>query len=364
MSKIVDRIAAETGLAELASKLTELLPSDLQSLLLHVYQGRAAAMGVPDLVRNAERSLLQASQIDARLFNAFDRVAFEVSQAFEAVELAPVCSLGLNSILGGIDQNSVLTTIRNAEVLGDATMPLAVECWRRRKDASRRGDRTPVRLTSSHRVVRLQPFDMPGYVPHFRLFSMVTAGRDTGSLAFEIQHIGEHIRFYLTLFRQLGAHGFHLVRPHVEISDTGMVQSLLAAHGVNPDEVRKSIRAHRPGGSEQFLAERNIVLPSALGGPGSERLMRLKSGVLDTLQTEFPEAQFSFNMARLEGLNYYHGFCLRISPEAADGARFPVVDGGFTDWTARLLQNKKERLLTSGIGTEFVCFRYRSGAGC
>jgi hypothetical protein len=72
-----------------------------------------------------------------------------------------------------------------------------------------------------------------------------------------------------------------------------------------------------------------------------------------------PRAQFRFNLSRLEGLSYYSGFCLRISPLAPDGARYPVVDGGFTDWTARLLQNKKERLLTSGIGTEFVCSRYR-----
>jgi hypothetical protein len=319
---------------------------------------------VPDVSRNAGRSLLQASRIDARLFNTFDRVAFDVSRDFEAIELAPVCSLGLNRVLGGIDQNSVLTTIRNAEVLGDATMPLAVECWRRRKDGSRRGDHTPVRLASSHRVVRLQPFDVPGYVPHFRLFSMVTAGRDTGSLAFEIQHLGEHIRFYLRLFRELGPHGFHLASPLVEISDTGIVQGLLAAHGVRPDDLRESIRAHRPGGSEQFLAERGIALPNAAEIPhglqGIERLARLNSELLDAMRAEFPEAQFRFNLARLEGLHYYDGFCLRISPLTADGARFPVADGGFTDWTARLLQNKKERLLTSGIGTEFVCFRYRA----
>jgi hypothetical protein len=331
---------------------------------MHVFQALTRVLDVPDLLRNAGRSLLQASKIDARLFNTFDRVAFEVAEGFEAVDLAPVCSLGLNRVLGGIDQNSVLTTIRNAEVLGDATMPLAVECWRRRKDRSRRGDQTPVRLASSHRVVRLQPFDMPGYVPHFRLFSMVTAGRDTGSLAFEIRHLGEHIRFYLRLFRQLGAYGFHLVSPLVEISDTGIVQGLLAAHGVSLDDVRESIRAHRSGGSEQFLAERGIALPNAAEIPpglqGIERLTRLKLGLLEELREEFPEAQFHFNLARLEGLNYYSGFCLRISPLTADGARFPVADGGFTDWTARLLQNKKERLLTSGIGTEFVCFRYRA----
>ncbi|MGD0300302.1 MAG: hypothetical protein ABSE86_24720 [Bryobacteraceae bacterium] len=142
------------------------------------------------------------------------------------------------------------------------------------------------------------------------------------------------------------------------------MQGLLAAHGVSLDDVRESIRAHRSGGSEQFLAERGIALPNAAEIPpglqGIERLTRLKLGLLEELREEFPEAQFHFNLARLEGLNYYSGFCLRISPLTADGARFPVADGGFTDWTARLLQNKKERLLTSGIGTEFVCFRYRA----
>jgi hypothetical protein len=367
-SKIVDRISVDAGIPNLASALALLPPSDLQSLMMHVYQAHTAALDVPDALGNAGRALLQASRIDARLFNTFDRVAFEVAPEFEAIDLSPVCSLGLNRLLGAIHQNSVLTTIRNAEVLGDATMPLAVECWRRRKDSSRLGDPTPVRLASSHRVVRLQPFDMPGYVPHFRLFSMVTAGRDTGSLGFEMQHLGEHIRFYLRLFRELGAHGFHLASPLVEISDTGIVQSLLAAHGVGSEEIRESIRAHRPGGSEQFLAERGITLPNAIedparelpAGQGTDRLARLKSGLLDAMQIEFPEAQFRFNLARLEGLSYYNRFCLRISPEAPDGARFPVADGGFTDWTARLLQNKKERLLTSGIGTEFVCFRYRS----
>ena len=211
-----------------------------------------------------------------------------------------------------------------------------MECALRRKNSS-----LIVRLASSHRVVRLQPFNVPGYVPHFRLFSMVTAGRDTGSLAFEIQHLGEHIRCYLQLFRQLNDHGFRLASPLVEISDTGLVQSLLAAHGVSLDEVRESIRAHRPGGSQQFLAERGLALPETVEDPQTERLTRLKSELLDALQAEFPEAQFRFNLARLEGLNYYTGFCLRISPQAPDGVRYPVCDGGFTDWTARLLQNKR-----------------------
>ena len=370
-SKIIHRIVAETGIPNLDAALTALAPSDLQSLLMHVYQIRTRALGVPDLLRTAARPLFQASQIDARLLNTFDRVAFETAPGFEALDLAPVCTLGLNHVLGAIDQNSVLTTIRNGEVLGDATMPLALECWRRRKLSSRRPESTPVRLAASHRMVRLQPFDVPGYVPHFRLFSMVSAGRDTGSDAFEIEHLAEHLRFYLRLFRALRAQGFGLNSPLVEISDTRIIQSLLAKHKIGADEVSRTIRAHRLGASRELLDAHGIALPDSVEDPARElreqtseqgisRLARLKSESLDPVQAEFPEAQFRFNLARLEGLNYYAGFTLRISPATADGARYPVVDGGFTDWTARLLQNKKERLLTSGIGTEFVCLRYRA----
>jgi len=31
-----------------------------------------------------------------------------------------------------------------------------------------------------------------------------------------------------------------------------------------------------------------------------------------------------------------------------------VADGGFTEWAQQLMNNKKEHLLTSGIGTELL----------
>jgi len=32
-----------------------------------------------------------------------------------------------------------------------------------------------------------------------------------------------------------------------------------------------------------------------------------------------------------------------------------LVDGGFTTWTQQLLSNRKERLMTSGLGSERFC---------
>lgn len=368
-SKIVRRILAQSGMPDLFDVLARDLPlSDLQSLLLEVYQARSRSLAEPDVIERAQRGVMRPSQVEARQFHQFDAAAFATAGEFEAVELSPVGPLGLNRVLGEVGQNSVLTTIRGSEVLGDATMSMAIECAGRRKASQK-----VVRLCSSHRVVRMQPFDVPGYVPHFRLFSLVSAGRDTGSSGFEKEHFGEHVGFYLRLFRALAKQGFGFDSPLVEISDPEITRVLLESQGIAPDQVREAIRAHRPGGSQRFLAEHGVTLPDAVEEPASEladvgarfgleaqiqRLSGLRARVSEILKA-FPQASFRFNFSRLEGLAYYSGPSLRISPVAPDGQRYAIVDGGFTDWTARLLQDKKERLFTSGIGTEFVCVRYR-----
>ena len=366
-SKITARVAAETGLPRLFPALAEEIGlSDLQSLLMNVYRERTAKFDGSDIRRAAQRELVRSSKVDARVFNQFDRTAFQVAQQFEAIELSPIGPLGLNHVLGGIDQNNVLTTIRNAEVLGDPTTALAMECWHRRKGQAHASEGRVVRLCCSQRVVRLQPFDEPGYSPHFRLFALVSAGRDRGSHGFEIQHLGEHIRFYLRLLAALNDLGFSFREPLVEISDTSVVEALLANAGIAPEDLREGVRAHVLGGSDRFLADRSIKLPEVIEDPARElpaathfRLTRVKTELIDELRREFPYAQFRFNLSRLEGLAYYRGLCFRISPMAPDGNRYPITDGGFMDWTARLLENRKERLLATGIGTEFACVKYQ-----
>jgi len=43
--------------------------------------------------------------------------------------------------------------------------------------------------------------------------------------------------------------------------------------------------------------------------------------------------------------------CFKVNA-LADDAVVEIGDGGFTDWTARLLANGKERLLITGYGTD------------
>jgi hypothetical protein len=347
-SRIAHRIERALGMVGLVDALASKLPaSDLRSLLMEVYQARAAEVEASDIRAQSERDTLMApSTVSARDLMVFDSAAFQAASEFAALDLSPVCPFAAAYTLGGTSQNNVVTTIRNAEALGDPTLSLALEAGRRRRSTD------VVRLCASQRVIRLQPFDVPGYSPHFRLFGLVTAGRDRGSFRFETAHLLEHVRVYLRIFRMLTGAGFALESPLVEFADMIAVEAAVAGAGITRDEIRKSVRAHRLGGSESFLRERGLAAEVDARHP------QLESDVIAPLREEFPEARFRVNQQRLEGLGYYRYFALRISPQAPDGNRYPIVDGGFTDWTARLLGNRKERLLISGIGSEFVCKTY------
>ncbi|MBO0838613.1 MAG: hypothetical protein J2P28_24295, partial [Actinobacteria bacterium] len=148
-----------------------------------------------------------------------------------------------------------------------------------------------------HRVLRGQPFDGPGVFQHFRLFALVSSARDTGSGCTEAALLGAHLRFWT---RALG-----------DLLPGREVRLRWTAFGFAP------------------LAERmaDTVLPA---------LEPLPAGVT-----------VGEDPARERARGYYERGAVGID---ADGGE--VGDGGFTDWTARLLGNAKERCFISCVSTE------------
>jgi hypothetical protein len=329
VSDLLGRIGREAGVPGIAEVLAERVsPADLRSLLLHVYRAHAARRQPAALMAQYERDATVApAAADARTLHALDGLAFNAAEGFEALELAPVEPLGTNAVLGGIDQNNVLATVRNTEVLGDSTSSLALECACRRRAGA-----ATVRLCAVHRVLRLQPFDMPGYTPHFRLFALVSAGRAQPDYGFEVTEVVEHLRVHLRLLEAFAKHGSDHSGVTVELSDARLPR---------PDGPK--VHAHAAEPSE--LVER---LPDDLTGAPA-RLLR-------ALGKALPDAHF--DLRRREGLNYYDGPMLRISVSDREGLRYPLIDGGTVPWTQRLLANRKERLLISGLGIGLIAARF------
>jgi hypothetical protein len=79
---------------------------------------------------------------------------------------------------------------------------------------------------------------------------------------------------------------------------------------------------------------------------------------LENLKKEFDDVDVSLEKAQTRGTEYYREFRFKVYASQARGREIELVDGGGTDWTQKLLNNAKERLIISGIGSERLCEKF------
>jgi hypothetical protein len=366
--RITQRIIRDLGVADLAELLSEKLSgAELHSLLLTVLKRRVDKIESSHLTR--PNAVTQPCELDGRLLNEVERVSYSVALHFEAMELSPLAPLGTIATLTGLDQGNVLGTIRAFECASDPTVGLALECVRRRKDITGRKETT--QLCASQRVVRFPAPKKAGFTAHFKLFSLLSAARDTGSFSFETAALREHIGSYLAILARLAEMGFRFEDIEVELSDTRVVAHLCSMFGIGRDEIRASVRAHDSESSERLIEGRSGAWPRFVAAPSEDlaqfdlpkhlivQLGLLEKYVNAPLREERKEVRLSFNLRRLTGLGYYEGPCFHIKAKNDRGETFVLADGGFVNWTQRLLGDSKERLMTSAIGAELMCRMFR-----
>lgn len=267
----------------------ELTPSDLQSLLLEVARRRSSQRTPSTIVRDFTESRFfapAASSVTQLL--EWDNLAAEIAQGrFELLELSPTAPLGTCAAVAKVGQDWSIATVRKGEVISDPTNILAIEAAVRRKTS-----RADLHLGASTRVVRPQNYGVPGMLAHFRLFALVSAGRDRGGSAFESEALLRQLNFYCD------AIGRFIPQSTLRLAMTG--EPLLAL-------------------ARDFAERRGL---------------------------QFAEEE------RAAVASYYAGFCFHIYAERPDGRWRQLVDGGLVDWGARLAGDAKERTLISGAGVE------------
>jgi hypothetical protein len=132
---------------------------------------------------------------------------------------------------------------------------------------------------------------MPGGASaHFSLCGLVTAGRTSGQRRFEASMLPVHVQAVVTMAAAAGA--TDLVVHHTDL------------------------------------------------GAALEGTLR---GIAGAAVVDDPH--------RTSGRGYYRDACFKVHGTVG-GVEVELADGGFVDWTARLLGDAKERLLVSGLGLD------------
>jgi hypothetical protein len=275
--------------------------SDLWSLLLDVLDQRAKRRTPAEVLRQWERDgFTRPAVIDQRTFLEIDSHLLGSASAFEAIELSPLAPLGACSAIGLASQNKIVSALRGTEVVSDPTNVLALECARRLREPVE-----TVRLATSHRCVRAQPFPKkPGYAPHFRIFCLATAGRERKERALLIEAMSEHIRTHLVAIERLERSGYAFPPRTVRLLSTPELAS---------------------------TADR---IEATLSGIPVERQVLAHP--------------------------YYDGLRFMISVGLGEGSEIPFVDGGAFDWVAKLTSNRRLVFVASGMGAQLIPTLFRA----
>ncbi|RRB04649.1 hypothetical protein [Larkinella rosea] len=302
--KILQRINRPDLVRILSEELT---PSELNSLLLEVFDRQTDRISPAELlqhyqknrfVKPADLNVTALQELETRLLRIFETFQFR------AVELSPVAPLGSCSVVATADQKKILSALRGTEVLADATNALALHC----SDLKKTGQWQPVlptdplRFSTIQRHVRTPKVAIPGHTQHFKIAALVSSGRDTGHFQFEKESLAEHIAVMTAVLRdtlRVDALRFKLIQR--EGTDGGRLPEVVKDH-----------------------------------------ILQLRKDVVMETETS-PSRENS----------YYKGLQYKVMATIR-GQEYEIGDGGFVDWTQQLLQNKKERFLITGLGVEML----------
>jgi hypothetical protein len=308
-NSIIERITDKLKIPDLMELFERLSLSEFQSLFLKIIESKVKDKSPVDILNEYQSNrFVQPSDINPIVRRSLDLHIFSLlPDNFEIIDLSPLTPLGTSSVLTTVHQNNIVSTIRNTEVAADTTNVLALECALRRKKLFQKNPKSTdlIKLCASQRLTRAQPFEGKSFSAHFCVVALCTAGKDEGNDKFETESLLEHIDFYIRVLDQL--------------ADKEVIKlitiKLFEYEGFDNTSLIKKIE-------NQYALRQDICIKT--------------------------EKNSWF------GKGYYMRLRFGISVINRKKDEFDYIDGGFVNWTGSLLNNKKERLLTSGIGTDFL----------
>lgn len=342
-------------------------PSRFQSILIELAQKVVGGESVDNLLRYyKENRFTKPCTLPQREIIKLEEIMYQnIPESYADIELSPLAPLGVNSILTGVSQRTVLSTVRNIEVLADPTTALCLECLSRlraKNSISESQASRIVNLSTSARCTRSQLFSKDsGFVPHFKVFALASGSNEKSETV--DNKIIEHLGFFLGFFGTINNNDKYFAKNVcVRISNINIMEKLIRVMKLD----RRELGRHSQDDSFDAFKVYNINLPitvtsldqidrSITKELGLERYIRdieKLSAQMDNIKQKYPNVNIVYDLARIAGIGYYNGICIKVTADNTLGQKFPLVDGGYSNWLAKLTTNKKASFCSSGFGLE------------
>lgn len=338
-------------------------PSRFQSILIEMAQEVVNGESVDNLLRyyKESRFVKPCALPQREIIRLEEAIYQEIPKDYADIELSPLAPLGVNSILTEVSQRTVLSTVRNVEVLADPTTSLSLECLNRLRLDNINCDGV-INLSTSARCTRGQSFPIDsGFVPHFKVFALASGSFKKNE---EMSHkIIEHLEFYLNFIgKNNDTGGYRVKNVQVWISNINIMEKLIKKLNID----RQELGRHSQDSNFDAFRFHNIELPTVvkkiddidwsmarnLGIEKDVYALNKISTQVEDIKNNYPNINFVYDLGRIAGIGYYNGLCVKMMAENNLGNKFPLVDGGYSDWLAKLTTNRKAQFCSSGFGLE------------
>ena len=302
MDEIITRVLNQIGDNELLEKLLLLSKSDLNSLLLKLYQEQGKTVTPVDLLKSFHKNRFTVpSDICPINYHKleFELLSLAQQKSIETVLLSPSAPFGSCCAFGYVDQNKIISAVRGTEALPDPSNMLAIIIADKLKNKEI-DNNEGLHYCTTVRVVRAQTFPAKkGYYSHFGIFSIVSSGKDSGSYTCELSLLLKQIDYYKQLV------------------------------------------------IDKYNANLSIIIKKRDGYKDADGFI---SKIASLLSNKLPDVPFAIENDTVDN-QYYIGMNYKIIMEK-DDTKIEIGDGGFVDWIQRMTSNNKERCLISGIGID------------
>ena len=294
----------DTGKEDLIDFLSQqLTESQLSSLLIEVFQKRAGRKSAAQILNDYQNNrFAQPSTIDPIRFGEQEVQLLRIAKSagFESVQFSPLTPLGTVAAHQTVSQNHIVSATRRCEVVSDVTNVMALEMASRLKEKPLE----KIHLVSAHRHVRAQPLIESYHTAHFKILAMASSWRDQGKMELDEEILIKHISTYRKM--------------------------LINSYQITPEDI----------GVHLLVSIRESV-----------EMQRIIKSIKQVFTNQ------DVNIDRLDtNKKYYQPIRFQMSIKSIGAT---VIDGGIVDWMSRLTQNKKRRMIISGMGSEIMYKMFR-----
>ena len=297
---IGDHIISKLDLQDIVKVLSdELSGSELNTVLLDVFNKRVGQVTPSSLLSKYEGNKLVKPALleDVLEYKENELQCYKLiaGRGFEPIELSPVAQFGTSSVIATVDQKKVLTSLRNTEVQADPTNAIALHYASLKKKGEL--DNKTYNYSNISRVIRTQVFNNPNFTPHFSVICLISCGKDTGSFNFEKEELLKHLTASYDVLRSYSFEHiyFEIIPCKGYDGQSPLITESISYVQKNSDHIKVSV-----------------------------------------VEPDYEN-------------NYYYGFRIKAKIVVGENV-IEIGDGGLLDWTQQLLTNRKERMMTMGIG--------------